>query len=62
MKSALRVFALLVAVSGLGAAALVPSTTHAQPKHASILATSPAAYPGPPTCGIDGCIDSTPAR
>lgn len=56
MKTTLRMFALLVAVAGLGAAAFVPASTHAQQGHASMLATSPvvAAYPAPnpcPSCG-----------
>ena len=60
MKTTLRMFALFVAVAGLGAAAFVPAATHAQPRHASILATSPvAAVPGPLPCQFDGsCVDS----
>lgn len=55
MKTALRMFALLVAVAGLGAAAFVPAATHAQPRHTSMLATSPvmAALPAPNPGG--GC-------
>jgi hypothetical protein len=66
MKTTLRMFALLVAVAGLGAAAFVPASTHAQPRHTSILATSPvaAAVPGPLPCQLDNpaCIVSDSGR
>lgn len=62
MKSAIRMFALLVAVAGLGAAAIVPATTHAQSKHASILATSPAAALPAPPCSWLGCVESASGR
>ncbi len=54
MQTTLRMFALLVAVAGLGAAALIPATSQAQPRHASILVSSPvAAMPGPPCPGCE---------
>jgi len=64
MKSAIRLFALIVALAGLASAAFSPATTHAQPRHVSIIANGPvtAGYPAPPTCGIDGCVASTPGR
>ncbi len=62
MQTTLRMFALLVAVAGLGAAAFVPAATQAQPRHTSILATSPlAAMPAPP-CPVLGCVVSTSGR
>lgn len=54
MKTTLRMFALLVAVAGLGAAAFVPASTHAQPGHTSVLVSSPiiaaVPIPCPQTC------------
>ena len=55
MKTTLRMFALLVAVAGLGAAAFVPAASHAQPGHASILATSPVIAALPIPCR-DVCV------
>lgn len=61
MKTTLRMFALLVAVAGLGAAAFVPASTHAQPGHTSILVGSPlAAMPQP--CTGDSCIPVIPQK
>lgn len=57
MKTTIRLFALAVAVAGLASAAIVPAT-HVQPKHASMVAISPAvaaAFPDPNPCGPDGC-------
>jgi hypothetical protein len=55
MKTTLRMFALLVAVAGLGAAAFVPASSQTQPRHASILVTNPAsALPFPLPCQANG--------
>jgi hypothetical protein len=64
MKSAIRFFALFVAVAGLASAALAPAATNAQPRHVSILASGPvtADVPGPETCSFDGCVVSVPGR
>ena len=58
MQTAIRLFALLVAIAGLGFAAFAPAATPAQPRHASIIVSGPitAEYPAPPTCGLDGCV------
>ncbi len=52
MKSAIRLFALIVALAGLASAAFSPAATHAQPRHISILANGPitADMPAPPPC------------
>jgi len=56
MKSAIRLFALLVALAGLASAAFAPAATHAQPRHASILVSGPitADVPEPDPCSIGG--------
>lgn len=53
MNTAIRLSALLVAVAGLAATALSPSTTHAQPKHVPLAVSSlglsaPGPLPYPP--------------
>ena len=59
MKSAIRLFALLIALPGLASAAFAPAATHAQPRHASIPASGPitAGYPQP--CSPYECVAST---
>ena len=56
MKSAIRLFALIVALAGLASAAFSPAATHAQPRHISILAGGPitADMPAPPPCVGNG--------
>jgi len=57
MKSAIRLFALLVAVVGLAFAAFAPAATQAQPRHASMVVGNPAtlAVPTPDPCDMGGC-------
>jgi hypothetical protein len=64
MQTAIRMFALFVAIAGLGFAAFAPAATHAQPRHPSIIVSGPitADYPAPPTCGFDGCVAAPSSR
>lgn len=57
MKSAIRLFALLVALAGLASAAFSPAATHAQPRHVSILASGPftTEMPAPLPCSATAC-------
>lgn len=59
MKTVIRMFALFVAIAGLASAAFAPAATHAQPKHVSIIASSPvtADYPIDPCGGV--CVSET---
>jgi hypothetical protein len=62
MKHVIRMFALLVAISGLAAAIFAPATSAAQPKHAPIAISGPGPLdlPGPPPCSSDGtCVVQT---
>ncbi len=57
-------FALLVAIAGLGFAAFAPAATPAQPRHTSIIASRLIVtdYPMPNPCGLDGCVAATSSR
>ena len=63
MKSAIRMFALLVAIAGLAAASLAPATTQTLSRPVSISQSGPG--PGPDTpaplpCSSDGtCLVQT---
>jgi hypothetical protein len=50
MKTAIRIFALSVVVTGGAAAAIAPKTTHAVPSHQSATSAMPV-----PTCGPHIC-------
>ncbi len=56
MKSAIRMFALLVAIAGLASASFAPATTQPMPRHASASASGPGPLdlPGPLPCESDG--------
>lgn len=59
MNSAIRMFALLVAIAGLAAASFAPATSQPLSKHASMAANGPGPLdlPAPPPCSSDGtCI------
>lgn len=58
MQTTLRMFALLVAVAGLGTAAMIPAASHAQPNHLSILTSSPIAAAFPQPCSPYDCVAS----
>ncbi len=62
MKSAIRVFALLVAIAGLASASFAPATTQPVPRHISASASGPGPLdlPGPPPCTADdSCVAQT---
>jgi hypothetical protein len=62
MNSAIRMFALLVAIAGLAAASLAPSTSQPIPKHTPITVSGPRPLdlPGPLPCESDGtCLVHT---
>ncbi len=62
MKSAIRVFALLVAIAGLASASFAPATTQPIPHHASASASGPGPLdlPGPVPCDETGtCVVQT---
>jgi hypothetical protein len=62
MNSAIRMFALLVAIAGLVAASLAPATSQPQSKHTSVAISGPGPLdlPGPPPCTSDGtCLVQT---
>jgi len=64
MTSVIRLFALLVALTGLASAAFAPAATHAQPRHASILVSGPttADLPMPDPCQLGGaCFAQAPS-
>jgi hypothetical protein len=50
MKSAIRMFALLVAIAGLAAASLAPATSRAIPTHMSITVSGPGPSTFPALC------------
>ncbi len=58
MNSAIRMFALLVAIAGLAAASFAPATSQPLSKHASMAANGPGPdLPAPLPCSSDGtCI------
>jgi hypothetical protein len=58
MKTAIRMFALLVAITGLAAAAFAPATTQPLAKHTTMAASGPGPdLPGPPPCSESGtCV------
>ena len=62
MNSAIRMFALLVAIAGLAAASFAPANTQPFPKPASMTASGPGPLdlPGPLPCQSDGtCLTQT---
>jgi hypothetical protein len=62
MNSAIRMFALLVAIAGLAAASFAPANTPPLPKHAPITVSGPGPLdlPGPLPCQSDGtCLTQT---
>ncbi len=62
MNSAIRMFALLVAIAGLAAASFAPATSQPLSKPASISAKGPGPLdlPGPLPCSSDGtCLVQT---
>jgi len=62
MNSAIRVFALLVAIAGLAAASFAPATTEPVSRHAFMSESGPGPLdlPAPPPCSSDGtCIVQT---
>ena len=56
MNSAIRMFALLVAIAGLAAASFAPAATQPLSRHASMSESGPGPLdlPGPPPCSSDG--------
>jgi hypothetical protein len=59
MNSAIRMFALLVAIAGLAAASFAPANTQPLPKH-PITSGGPLDLPGPLPCQSDGsCLALT---
>lgn len=58
MNSAIRVFALLVAIAGLAAASFAPAATQTLSRHASMSQSGPGPdLPGPPPCSeTDTCF------
>jgi hypothetical protein len=56
MNSAIRMFALLVAIAGLAAASFAPANTQLLPKAVSMTASGPGPLdlPGPLPCQSDG--------
>lgn len=59
MKTMIRMFALLVAVSGLASAIYAPANTPASPKHAPVTISNsgPLDIPAPLPCQSDGtCV------
>ena len=59
MKSAVRIFALLVAVAGLASASFAPANTPTAPKYSPALVGGPGplSLPGPLPCQFDGtCV------
>lgn len=62
MNSAIRMFALLVAIAGLAAASFAPANTQPLPKHTTFTANGPGPLdlPGPLPCESDGtCLVQT---
>lgn len=62
MKTAIRMFALLVAIAGLAAASFAPATSQTLSRPASISQNGPGplSLPAPPPCSSDGtCIVQT---
>ncbi len=64
MKTAIRFFALFVAIAGLASASLVPANTQARVSHNSVAATDPGPLinlPGPLPCqSVNACF-ATPS-
>lgn len=56
MQSAIRLFALVVAIAGLASASLSPAPTHFRSEHVSIMAGSPVNLPGPLPCKDEVCF------
>ncbi len=65
MKTAIRFFALLVAIAGLASASLAPATTQARVSHNSMAATDPGPLinlPVPLPCqSVGECFATNPA-
>jgi hypothetical protein len=61
MTTAIRMFALLVAIAGLAAASFAPATMQTPSRHASMSASGPGPdLPGPLPCESDGtCLVQT---
>ena len=62
MNSAIRMFALLVAIAGLAAASFAPATTQTLSRHASMSESGPGPLdiPAPLPCQSDGtCLVQT---
>ena len=60
MTTAIRVFALLVAVAGLASASFSPATTQNQQRHVSITAASRDSIPAPLPCESIGACEVQP--
>ncbi len=60
MQSVIRLFALVVAITGLAFASLAPVRTQNHSRHVSIMAGSSANLPGPLPCQDEVCF--TPNR
>jgi hypothetical protein len=56
MKSAIRMFALFVAIAGLASASFAPANNQSSPKHVPVTVTGsgPLDLPGPLPCQSDG--------
>ena len=62
MTTAIRLFALFVAIAGLAAASIAPATTQPLPRSVSISESGPGPLdlPAPPPCTADGtCLVQT---
>ena len=62
MTTAIRMFALLVAIAGLAAASFTPANSQTAPRHVSISQSGPGTLdlPGPLPCQSDGtCLAQT---
>ena len=62
MNSAIRMFALLIAIAGLVAASFAPTASQPRSKHASMATSAPGPLdlPGPPPCTANGtCVVQT---
>ena len=64
MKTAIRFFALFVAIAGLASASLAPANTQARVSHNSVAATDPGPLvnlPGPLPCqSVGACFATNP--
>jgi len=63
MKSAIRFFALFVAIAGLASASFAPANTKAASAPVTVSASGPGPImlPAPPPCTIDGTCLVSPA-